>query len=160
MFLGDLFLHGIGGAKYDQVTDAIIEQLFGLQAPLYMTVTATLRLPVAGAAAEAVDARDLDQRLRELVYHPERFLAADGDAALANLVNEKRQAIETPPTRENAKQRGDRIRQANQGMQSYLAAQQAELQVERSQAESARTRAILSSREYAFCLYPKRSCGS
>ena len=26
--MGDLFLHGIGGAKYDQLTDRIIEHFF------------------------------------------------------------------------------------------------------------------------------------
>ena len=57
LFLGDLFLHGIGGAKYDQVTDAIIERFFGLKPPQYMTLTATLRLPIKRAEVTTDDAR-------------------------------------------------------------------------------------------------------
>ncbi len=33
LLLGDLFLHGIGGAKYDQVTDLLIGRFFGLEPP-------------------------------------------------------------------------------------------------------------------------------
>ena len=46
LFLCDLFIHGIGGAKYDQMTDAIIERFFGFAPPDYLTVTATAKLPI------------------------------------------------------------------------------------------------------------------
>ena len=44
--LGDLFIHGIGGAKYDCVTDRLIERFFGLTPPRFMVVSATLHLPI------------------------------------------------------------------------------------------------------------------
>ena len=47
LVLGDLFLHGIGGAKYDQVTDLLVERFFGLPAPGIMVLSATLHLPIA-----------------------------------------------------------------------------------------------------------------
>jgi hypothetical protein len=34
----DLFVHGIGGAKYDQITDRIISRFFGLTAPGFLTL--------------------------------------------------------------------------------------------------------------------------
>ena len=46
LFLSDLFIHGIGGAKYDELTDAIIRRFFGIEPPAYMTVTGTVRLPI------------------------------------------------------------------------------------------------------------------
>ena len=46
LLLGDLFTHGIGGAKYDEVTDQIIQHYFGMAPPAYATVSATLRLPI------------------------------------------------------------------------------------------------------------------
>ena len=49
--LSDLFLHGIGGAKYDQVTDHLIESFFGLAPPGIMVLSATLYLPVPRPAA-------------------------------------------------------------------------------------------------------------
>ena len=33
--LGDFFIHGIGGGKYDEVTDAIIRDYFGVEPPAY-----------------------------------------------------------------------------------------------------------------------------
>ncbi len=38
----DLFVHGIGGAKYDQVTDRLISRLFHIEPPTYLTATATV----------------------------------------------------------------------------------------------------------------------
>ena len=31
--LSDLFIHGIGGAKYDELTDEIIRRFFGIEPP-------------------------------------------------------------------------------------------------------------------------------
>jgi hypothetical protein len=46
VFLGVYFLHGIGGGKYDEVTDTIIEKWLGIEAPAYAVASATLRLPL------------------------------------------------------------------------------------------------------------------
>src|SRR5262249_37038580 len=40
--LGDLFIHGIGGAKYDELGDAIAGRFFGVEPPGYMTLSMTL----------------------------------------------------------------------------------------------------------------------
>jgi hypothetical protein len=51
LVLGDHFVHGIGGAKYDQLTDAICERFFGLAPPAFITATATVRLPLELSSA-------------------------------------------------------------------------------------------------------------
>lgn len=155
LFLGDLFMHGIGGAKYDQVTDLLIERFFGLKPPGYMTLTATLRLPIARDDSPGGDIRRVDSELRELTYHPERYLdgAVAGDTD--TLVRQKRQWIDTPRTHENARLRHQAIQNANDGLQGAVAARRAQLLDERSRIEgNQRTQGILASREYAFCLYP------
>ena len=43
----DQFVHGIGGARYDQVSDAIIRSHFGLAPPKFSVTTATLFFPGA-----------------------------------------------------------------------------------------------------------------
>ncbi len=45
LLVTDLFVHGIGGGRYDQVTDRIIERFFGLPAPRFAVATATLYWP-------------------------------------------------------------------------------------------------------------------
>ncbi len=127
VFLSDLFLHGIGGAKYDQVTDALAERFFGLKPPGYMTLTATLRLPIAREAIAPEDGRRIDQQLRELVYHPERHVDAIQDARADVLVREKQDWIHTAPTPQNAKLRGDRIRAVNQALAPWVTPQRERL---------------------------------
>ncbi len=47
----DQFVHGIGGGRYDQVTDRVIGRWFGMQPPAFSVTTATLLFP--GAAGQA-----------------------------------------------------------------------------------------------------------
>jgi hypothetical protein len=158
LFLGDLFLHGIGGAKYDQVTDLLVERFFGLKPPGYMTLTATLRLPVGQKDAAPDDARHVEEQLRELTYHPERHLDGARDGNVDLLVLEKRHWIDTTPTRENAKLRCHKIRDVNAALQTSVAGLRRQLLDERQQsAHRMRAHAILSSRDYSFCLYPAES---
>ena len=42
--LGDLFIHGIGGAKYDELGDEIARRFFGIEPPGFLTVSMTLWL--------------------------------------------------------------------------------------------------------------------
>ncbi len=153
--LGDLFLHGIGGAKYDQVTDQLIERFFGIKPPCYMTLTATLRLPITCGLALPEDACRLDQQLRELRYHPERFVDSGANGSAASLIAQKQQWISTPATPQNAKLRGDHIRQANTQLQPFVESTRAALLANRESLHAQlRATHILASREYAFCLYP------
>jgi hypothetical protein len=158
LFLGDLFLHGLGGAKYDQVTEAIIERFFGVKPPGSMTLTATLRLPIARQQVTPGDARRVEHDLRELAFHGERYLETDGQAGLTSLVAEKSRWIGTTPTQANAKQRCHKIMDVNDRLHPYLARSREVLLAERKRiAEALRTEGILASREYAFCLYPADS---
>lgn len=74
--LGDLFVHGVGGGRYDRVTDAIAAQVFGCRPPAYMVATATLHLPLIGEAQTAGERRTLERRLIDLRHNPDRYLAS------------------------------------------------------------------------------------
>jgi len=79
--LGDLFIHGIGGAKYDELTDTLIERFFDLKPPRFMVASATLHVVGGKPRADARRIRDLKQQLRRLTYQPERFLGDNGQEA-------------------------------------------------------------------------------
>jgi hypothetical protein len=150
----DLFVHGIGGAKYDQVTDAIMLGLWEIAAPHYLTATATLRLPVARPGVAVDDVRLVRQRLRELEFHAERWIA-DTDAAAQQLAAEKRRLIESPFPPEAARQRCHAIRAINRDLQPHVADLRQQLLAERAALiDQLRTEKLLASRDYAFCLYP------
>ncbi len=75
VFFADAFLHGIGGAKYDEMTDRLIARLFGVTPPIYLTVTATQRLPLGGWDVTESDVAALKHRLWDFDHTPERHLS-------------------------------------------------------------------------------------
>jgi hypothetical protein len=163
LMLSDLFLHGIGGAKYDQVTDQIARQFFGFELPKFATVSATLRLPIPHPPVNAVSESELTQQMRQLRYHPERFATANGPAApgkLSNveqLVAAKRRWVETEKTSENARQRHAAITAANEALQPYVSGLRQEFEWQREElAHRKRANNLLDSREYSFCLQPRQ----
>lgn len=157
LVLGDMFLHGIGGAKYDEVTDLLFRRFYGVEPPRYLVVTATIELPTRQQAVSEEDARRVRAQLRELTFHPEKQLDAHADRASAAeaLIRSKRDWIAQQPTRETARERCRAIRAANEGLQPWVQSRRAVLEQELgSIAAQLRSRAILGSREFAFCLYP------
>src|SRR5207248_5753764 len=75
--LGDFFIHGIGGGKYDEVTDAIIRDYFGLDPPAYQVLSATLHLPLPAFPATPDDLKRAERGVRDLRWNPQRHLAPD-----------------------------------------------------------------------------------
>jgi hypothetical protein len=161
LLLGDVFLHGIGGAKYDQVTDVLLHRLFGVAPPQLVTVSATLRLPSDRPAITLAEGRRIDQMLRELSYHPERHvdLSQAGDRqqrAIDALIATKQRWIATAKTPENAAERHREINRVNAELHTAVAAQRRSLEEARRQWRAQyRAELVLSSREYAFCLHSK-----
>ena len=47
LVVADQFIHGIGGGRYDQVTDRFIARHFGIAPPAFAVTTATLHFPDA-----------------------------------------------------------------------------------------------------------------
>ena len=160
LFLSDLFIHGIGGAKYDELTDAIIRRFFGIEPPQYMTVTGTVRLPIPRPDVSAADVRNVKQRIREIRFHPEKF------------VNDASPAIRTAAV-EFAAKKADLLRQhqfqfrgaspeqfralddLNRQLSVLLADVEIRLRDEWKATErDCETNRLLGSREFSFVLHP------
>lgn len=127
----DLFIHGIGGGRYDRATDAIVRAFFGIAPPLYATVTATLFLPFAGGGRRDAERQRLLRLLLDLQHNPDRFLTGDG--AHQALVQEKWELIRTLEragalTRRERRAATQRIREVNQILQVAVAGRVAEAQ--------------------------------
>ncbi len=91
MLLADLFIHGIGGAKYDRITDLLIEDYFGVIPPAMACVSATLWLDLPHHDVSSVSLGQQQRRLRELRYNPQRILSAEPD--LAKLIEARARAV-------------------------------------------------------------------
>ena len=152
LLLGDVFVHGIGGSKYDELTDEIIRQFFGCEPPAYITATATVRLPIERPVVTEHELNELGQSLRELRFHPERFIA---DSPLAE---EKRDLLTAQNLRGAPREEFKRLDALNQQMYELLAPQRESLEAQRAAtAEALRRATLLGSREFSFCLFPRET---
>jgi hypothetical protein len=94
LFLADLFIHGIGGALYDQITDGIMQELFGI-VPSYACVSAAWLLPL-GQAFEPEDIATLRWQRHHVEHNPQQaidpFTARKTD--VAELIAQRRELVE------------------------------------------------------------------
>lgn len=161
--VADLFVHGIGGAKYDEMTDQLFPELFGIPAPALATVTGTLHLPL-GADRHSVDLGQLQHKLRDSRQNPDRH-ADHIDPAAAELLAEKRQLIAEQQASQSGRQSLDRSSgrarlrrfrelKAELATISVDAASRLEQQIADTAHVSAADR-ILFSREFSAWLFPR-----
>ena len=169
VFFADAFLHGIGGAKYDEMTDRLIERLFGVAPPSYLTVTATHRLPLGGWKVTPSDVAALKHRLWDFDHTPERHVSAEAFATeFAELLTEKQQlhaeqyvqdALDRHDPRRASRadnnHRRRRLRTISQRLATLANSTRETLSAAVENAESRlAANAILDSREFSFCLFP------
>jgi hypothetical protein len=150
--LADWFIHGIGGGKYDEVTDAIIRDFFGLEPPAFQVVTGTLHLPsrVFPTTPEAV--AGLEVKLRRLHWNPEGFLPPGHPAR----VEKAALAASKPNGRAAVRAWFARIRELTDDMRAAVANPLAETERELATARTeVAANAILRRRDVAWVLYPE-----
>jgi hypothetical protein len=157
LLLADLFLHGIGGGKYDELTDELMRHFFRVEPPTFLVLSGTLWLPLPDFPVEQIDRRRLLQRLRELQYNPERHLSAEQSASLAELIGQKQQWIRQQPADETGRRgRFYSLRALNERLFAPLASEAERARQELRQAnEQLKANAVLRRRDYSFCLYPE-----
>jgi hypothetical protein len=169
VLVADVFVHGIGGAAYDRITDDIVRRLTDCDPPRHAVVTGTLRLPIE-RAFPGFDADDpaarlaaVQRQIRDLEFHPERFLEPlDAQPQqVRDLAGEKRRWIETFPTPALAKRRCREIRAANERMVFHARPIKDELLGRVGPLAAAlRARNVLESRDYPWCFYAEKTLKS
>ena len=89
----DVFIHGIGGAKYDRITDRLVQRYFGVDLPGMICVSATLRLPLPRFDVGQDDLDRARRRQRDLAYNPQRYLEDDSASLVADLIRQRHEAV-------------------------------------------------------------------
>jgi hypothetical protein len=160
--LADGFIHGIGGATYDEVTDAIIQRWLGIEPPGFTVVTATLRLPLPHFPTTTADLRAAEYQARDLEWNPQRFLVP-GDARQAHqLVVEKERLIGAEPTdKVERKQWFRRLRELTNNLRAFIAERRSaiESELQRNRAE-VHANELLLRRDFAWCMFPEEIVGA
>lgn len=150
----DWFIHGIGGGKYDEVTDDIIRDFFGIEPPVFQVVTGTLHLPGRRFPRTQKDVGELEATLRRLHWNPEGSLPVDHPAR-----TEKAALAAAKPNGRSAVRRWFvRIRELTAEMRTAVADQvaDAERDLATARAEAA-ANAILTRRDFAWVLHPEET---
>lgn len=158
--LVDLFVHGVGGGRYDRVTDGVIREFFGVAPPAYAVVSATLHLPLS-EFDPAEERAALRRRHLELLHNPERALT-DPSGEQRRWIEEKWSLIrrlEDPAlTRRERREATQRIREINEQLRGGLLGEQRALEHRLAAlAEIGAASAAATHRGYPFCFFPPRS---
>lgn len=150
--LGDGFIHGIGGAKYDEVTDSILREWLGIEPPAYFVVTATLRLPLPEFPARPSEKAETTNELRDLYWNPQRHL--DQESPLKR-EKEKRIAAEPEDKRER-KEWFHQLRAVTEAMRPLVqgAILRARSEEDRQRIEL-EANSVLQRRDYSWVLFPE-----
>jgi hypothetical protein len=154
---GELFIHGIGGGKYDELTDAIMRRYFGIEPPAFVVLSGTLHLPLPTFPDAETVRHYLHRVLRKLHYTPDSALAWRDTPDTDRLIAEKQRWINREPAnRQERRERFAQIRALNEQMRPYVAEVQARNRRDLEKAESqVQANAIMQRRDYAFCLFPE-----
>jgi hypothetical protein len=165
LLVADVFVHGIGGAAYDSITDAIVRRLVGSDPPRHAVVSGTLRLPLepvfpgiesADPEAELAAVR---RTIRDIAYHPERHLVPEDDLAaeVRQLVAAKQQWVETVPTPALARRRCHEIRAANVRLAGHAGGLVRGLEARARELKRAvKARRVLWARTHPWCFFPEK----
>ena len=159
LFFSDLFIHGIGGAKYDLITDEIIREFFGVEPPEYATISATLHLPYKPFDVSNEDINKLKHVIKDMGYNPERYASDEimEGAEMKSIVSEKRELIAKASHDTKEKYLTfDRIKQLNNLMKEKISSLIKEKKKEMEDLEKKSIyNSIVMNREYPFCIYPE-----
>jgi len=159
LFLADLFLHGIGGGKYDEVTDQLCQSFFGVTPPEYLVASATLRLELLQSHISIDEVRQAHHLWRDSLWNPQRHFPAEANVAWNELIRQKTELLALPQNnRTERKLRYQKLRSNLEAMQTLLESSTINLQEQarkiRLQYEAEQ---LIQGREFSFVLFSENS---
>jgi len=166
--LADLFVHGLGGAKYDEMTDALMVRCFDRDPPQFLTVSATFHLPFQESETASLTRRqrgELRHRLRDVGENPQR-LVTDPNPDTQRLLQERQQLLEalhgvssgTPALSCGARRESYlKLREIRRLLLPAVESVRQSLQasIQRGE-EAAKHQQIFRNREYSWVLFPRQ----
>lgn len=154
----DLFIHGVGGGKYDEVTDEIIARFYGIQPPSLAILSATLLLPQA-RPRNPEKVLSLKRFERDLSWNPDRHLSdvLREQEPLARWIERKFELVANSASKgPERRRRFQEFRDINDRLRPYVGSQVESIRQQRVLAEEQeRNASLLDSREFAYCLHSR-----
>src|SRR5262249_48494588 len=155
--LGDLFIHGIGGAKYDELGDEVSRRFFGIEPPGFLTASMTLWLGLPADVATPLDLAVLERELRDTRFNPDRHFSEPYSDEVRSLIRAKHDAIAWPvATKRERKQRRLAIRRCNRALAPWVREQEAVLsQLRTAMKRRLKSNKVARNREFSFVLHSR-----
>jgi hypothetical protein len=163
--LSDLFLHGIGGGIYDELTDSIILDFWKIKPPAYAVATATLRLPnVPSPAASARKLATFELLQRDLEWNPDRHLddVLREQESVSSWIERKHDLmVFDESSRQSRRERFHQFRRVNEQLRPYVDREREDVhsRIRKAEQELA-AQSLMGSREFAYCLHPAETLQS
>jgi hypothetical protein len=161
--IADGFIHGIGGGKYDEVTDHLITHLLGWSEPPAMgVVTGTLFLPFNAPWDDRAHIDHARLLSRDAFWNPDRHISdiLREREPIAGWIEEKQSILSSPAASKKEWTREDwiHLRAINDRLRPYVHATRQDAQQELDQLlEKKRSIEAVRKRDYPFCLHPASS---
>src|SRR3989304_3280705 len=161
LFFSDVFIHGIGGAKYDTITDAIIKEFFGIDTPDFVTISATLFLPLDTYDVDEGTPYELQRIMHDMRYNPERYASKEtrSNPEFMNRAKEKQGLLKMMAVG-NADEKGRYFRQIKELNTLMLTQINPELKRIQGEINIVREKLayneVVRFREFPLCLYPMK----
>lgn len=162
LYLADWFIHGVGGARYEAITDHLMHEFYCLPVRPYGMITCTALLPRCRWHEEPVDASLTQHRSHHLWHNPEVSFGEPGcwPAPVRYLVGEKRREVARAGDRavpdDQRKAAWKSILAINQRLRDYARRQAAPgIETMTLTEDDQTSQRIRGSREYFFGLFPE-----
>jgi hypothetical protein len=163
LFLADWFVHGIGGALYENITDHILEEYYKIRGISFGISTATMTLPLFERHDSPIESiAGLKQYLRNVKHNPERFIGdpSSDKEPVKSLIAYKKRLIQIAKDRklspETKKTAFNSILSVNEKLAKYA---DETIRSFEKRMKSAQNRMqsdqVLNYREYFFGLFPE-----
>jgi hypothetical protein len=161
VLVADLFIHGIGGGKYDRVTDDVIRQFFRVEPPPFVVASLTMYLPLGAPVVEESDLEAASAAIHRLTHNPDTVLdsvefdsAAERHRATALAAEKASLVAAITVAGADRKSLGTRIRAVNEELAGMLETYRRQLTDELDRLSQLHEAVgILTDRTYPFCFW-------
>ena len=161
LLVADLFIHGVGGGKYDQVTDDVFRRFFGIEPPAYAVASMTVYLPLGAHVVRDEEIEQASMMLNRLKHNPDQMLdevefdTPQEHVRAVSLAQEKTALVaEIAAPEADRKALGLRIREVNDELAGMLGPIERQMREQLDQLKQLREASdILTDRTYPFCFW-------
>ena len=162
LVLSDAFIHGIGGAKYDEVTDQMIQNFYQVMPPAFMVVSATARLNLVKKIKTEAEVKVANQVARDIWWNPQRHAPAKPDSQWEALIVQRKNLLQLlGNSHSERKERYQKLRANLDGLRVWVQSMhQHKADHAKYMVEEFKVQQQLQSRDYSFVLHSEQKLKS